>query len=221
MIGYQKAEARIPVSQQSYVTFTAFATADVPAKIEKLTPDTLYAVQNQTLLNAIDVRLRDKYDNVDSGYTVHFTLTTGDGTIIPSFAVTRQDGSAAATFVAGLFDTINTIEAYCEEIPTKVFATVKVYKYLQIDSLKSAGGSVTLWWQQNLNSDFTSYELQRCDNSTFDSTTVTITIITDIAVTSATDFTAAAGTRPFYRLKVNFPSGFFFYTNKRDIAVQP
>jgi hypothetical protein len=221
LIGIQHSEARILVSLASYVSFTAQATADDPIKLEKRSPDTIYTLQSKTVSNAFDVRVRDKYNNVVAVVPVGFQVTEGDGAVIPQVVTTGVNGTAATTFVAGMFDSINTIEAHNSQIPSKAIFKAKVYKNMQIDSLKSSGGIVTLWWQQNLNYDFISFELQRCDNYLFDNTTLTVKTLNDFYARSTTDSSVIIGTSPYYRLKVNCNSSFYFLTNIRQITVGP
>lgn len=220
--GQYTAEARIVATQFSFVTFSAKANADpIPVKFERLSKDSLIAVQSQTLINAIDVRVKDKYGNNDSGSVVRFRVIQGDGTVSPTTTISSGSGSAFTSFTAGLLDSINIVEVYNTLGTPSEFFTIFVYKYLQIDSLQSSGGTVTLWWQKNLNPNFANYTLQRCNSSTFDNTTVVAAIVTDPNTTTVTDTTATVGTSPFYRIQVNYTNGFSFYTNIRDVTVQP
>lgn len=214
---------QIPTIVGGTFNFTATGRAlTTPASLTLLSEDTLYGLQGQTLNNAIDVRVKDQYGNNIPLVPFQFSVLQGSTELAPSSLLTNNVGSASTSITLTATDSFSVIQAGLTSgsLPPKI-VTVYAYKYFQIDSLKSSGGAVELFWQNNLNPFFANFTLQRCNNFTFDNTTVTVAVITNENTTSIIDATATAGTSPYYRIKVNYTNGFFFYTNIRQITVVP
>lgn len=228
LAGIKTATAQVPSIANGLFNFSATGRAlTTPATFTLLTEDTLLALQATTVYNAISVRTRDVYGNNIPLVPVQFNVVQGSSAISPTSSQTGLDGTAAATLLlnlvdsVGVQDTIVIIKASIDfGFPPFTIRTI-VYKYLQIDSLRSSGGNVELFWQKNLNQNLANFTLERCNNFNFDNSTVIVAVITDANSTTIVDSTATIGTSPFYRIKVNYSTGFSFYTNIRQVTVSP
>jgi len=227
LVGNKTAQALVPSIQKGTVDFSAKAISlTTPAVFEYASNSEYYIMQGANFGNILKVRVLDKYKNPlyvapPNNFGVEFKVTRGDGQVFPSFSPTNISGIATAGVSIAETDTSFQVVAEVGfSFPPLPF-TFTVYKYLQIDSLNSSGGVVTVYWQKNLNAGFANYTLQRCNSFNFDSSTVAVKVITDENITSGTDTTPVVGTSPFYRLKINYTSGFYFYSNLRDVLVKP
>ncbi len=227
LVGTKAAVALVPSMQNGTINFFAKSVSfNLPKTFTRVSTDTFYMLQASKVNNIIVVKLLEKYGNPlyltpPGVFQVHFTVLKGEGTVFPELSGTNSSGIATAGIELGMNDSIMTVQGDVGNgIPPLNF-TFFGYKYSQIDSLTSSGGTVTVYWQKNLNPDFADYTLQRCNTSAFDNTTQNIQVVTNETVLSATDNTPTVGTSPFYRVKMNYSNGFFFYTNIRDVLVKP
>ncbi len=196
------------------------------AVFQRVSNDTFYTLQGTTIRNILAVKVKDKYGNPiyvnpPGSYTVKFSIVSGEGTVLPELSVTNADGIAKADASVGSQDSVMQIKATADADLPPLFFTFFGYKNSQIDSLNSSGGSVVLYWQKNLNPLFAGYLLQRCSNFNFDQTTVNVTTITDENVTSTTENGLTVGNEYYYRIKMNYSNGYYFYTNIRSIVIKP
>jgi hypothetical protein len=223
LIGVKSAKVTFPSMPLTTLNFTATARAHVPFTMTSLSGDTIHAMEGGTLPGGLRVRLRDKYTNPASGQLVRFSVHKGS----PQIDTTKDyrtgtDGVAVGPVALSFGDPVVQIVAYSQHypLPTVPFTIIQ-YIYSQIDSLRSSGGTVELFWEKNLNANFVNYSLERCLNFNFDQTTVIVQTITDENIISTVDPSPPAGTSPFYRIKMNYKNNFSFYTNIRQITVQP
>jgi hypothetical protein len=136
--------------------------------------------------------------------------------------ITGTDGIATIPITLAFGDSVAKVNAYSEQFPfPQITFTFTQYVYSQIDSIRSSGGTVELFWEKNLNANFVNYSVERCLNFNFDQSTVVVGTVTDVNVLTFTDTTAPAGTSPYYRVRMNYASGFHFYTNIRQVTVLP
>lgn len=236
--GNQTAEARITASQTSFVTFKALVRpSTVPASYEVLSKDSVVGVQGSVLLNAIVIKVKDKYGNpissyqniitgaMDGGAFIKFKIINGGGSVPANAQQTDENGIIRCPFtLEPLSASITTIKGYDlsdNAIPNLAF-TMFTYEYISIDSIASSAGNVTLSWIRNPNPFFLNYKIERCNNSNFDNSTITIATITNENTTTVTDTTAVSGTSPYYRLQINYTNGYSFYSyNIKQVTVLP
>ena len=225
--GNQSAEARMTVSQSSFVSFTAVARANpVPATFEILSKDSMAGMQGTEMVNAIIVRVKDKYRNPIEGYSIRYKILSGAGSVPGHGLLSDRDGIVRCTFALDFFDSpvTTTIKGYDnkgKEIPNLLF-TFFIYEYISIDSISSTGSKVFLSWTRNTNPYFLNYAIERCGNSDFDGSTLLVSTIADENTLSVSDAGTAAGSSPFYRVKINYSNGFSCYSyNIKQITVQP
>ncbi len=224
-VGIQNVQAVCHEILGGTVNFHAFGTALlVPKYFTKLCSDTFFTLQGTTINRILHVNVLDQYRNPIytpgvPGFRVNFFVTEGFGSV--DDAITEVNGDAFAGVTVAPNDSILKITADVgHNVPVLKF-TFFAYKYFQIDSLRSGGGAVTLFWQKNVNLHFANYTLQRSTNFSFDGNTVDVKVITDENVISTDDLTAAVGNTYVYRIRVNYTNGYYFYTNMRDIKVNP
>ena len=197
----------------------------VPTYFTRLCSDTFFTLQGLTINRILHVNVLDQYGNpvytpFIPGFLVHFYVTEGFGRV-DAAAATEENGDAFAGATLANNDSIMKITADVGFNVPKLKFTFFAYKYLQIDSVRSAGGVVTLFWQKNMNLHFANYTIQRCTNLSFDGTTVNVKVISVENITSAVDTTAVVGNTYIYRIKVNYTNGYNFYTNMREVKVSP
>ncbi|MFZ4620449.1 MAG: Ig-like domain-containing protein, partial [Bacteroidota bacterium] len=227
LVGTKSAQALVPSIQNGTVNFTARTVSlSVPKTMQRISSDTFYMLQAGKVNGLLVVKVLDKYGNPlylnpPAVYQVQFSVIQGAGTVFPAASGTNSSGIATAGVELAMEDSVMVIQADAGNGIPKLNFTIYGYKYSQIDSLSSSGGSVTVYWQKNLNPNFANYTLQRCISSSFDNTTKDLQVITDENVNSASDNTAVVGTSPFYRIKVSYTNGFYFYSNIRDVLVNP
>lgn len=225
-IGTQNAMAEChDIPTGGIVNFRSTATPVLVVKyLTRLCSDTFVALQGTTINKILHVNVLDQYRNPiysppPNGFYVDFFVTEGHGSVTQS--ITDENGDAFAGVTLAADDSVLKITADVgNNVPALNF-TFFAYKYFQIDSLRSSGGTVKLFWQKNPNLHFNNYVLQRCNNFNFDNTSIDVETISDENITSTEDNTAVVGSSPFYRLKVNYSNGFYFYTNTRNITVNP
>ena len=230
LVGSKTAQAYVPSVTNGTIGFSAKANSlSIPAVFQYVSSDTMHSLQGVTINSLLQVKVLDKYKNPlylpyanpPHGISVKFSLEKGEGEVFPASSFTGSNGIAAAGVTIAYNDSLIRIKSDVGNNFPPLYFTIFAYKYLQIDSLMSSGGIVTLFWQKNLNPNFANYTVQRCGTYTFDNTTIDVKIITDENITLVNDAGAAVGTSPFYRIKVNYTNGFYFYSNIRDIKVNP
>jgi hypothetical protein len=223
LIGAKTASVTFPSLPGITIQFTATAVAHTPVRMYALSNDSIHAMEGMAVPGGMKVKMEDKYGNPTVNKTVRFSITTGSPSIDTARNYsTGNDGTVTASITLAFGDSVAKVTAYTNQYPfPPVPFYFKAYVYSQIDSIGSSGGTVTLVWEKNLNAGFSSYVVERCLNFNFDNTTVTVQTITDDTITTCTDVTAAAGTSPFYRVRMNYQSGFYFYTNIRQVTVVP
>jgi hypothetical protein len=228
VVGNKKAQAMVTSILNGTIKFNATANSLlIPTYFSRVSGDTFISLQGFTINNLFKVNVLDKYKNPvyrkppGAGIFVKFSVSEGFGSVSPTSSATNSNGDVLAGVSLAYNDSILKIIADVGfGIPVINF-TMFAYKYSQIDSLKSIGGIVTLYWQKNLNPNFANYTLQRCSNFNFDNTTIDVKVISDENTVSTDDNTAVIGSSPFYRIRMNYTNGFYFYTNLRDVIVNP
>ncbi|HAP36478.1 MAG TPA: hypothetical protein DCQ28_11255 [Bacteroidetes bacterium] len=228
IVGNKKAQALISSISNGTINFNATALSLlIPSYFSRVSNEIFYSLQGTTINNILRVNVLDKFKNPvyrkppAVGIFVKFDVRTGLGTVSPNSSPTGSTGDASASVILDSYDSIVRIAANVGFGFPEINFTVFAYKYCQIDSLKSSGGLVTLYWQKNLNPNFANYTLQRCNNFNFDGTTIDVKVISDENVVTTDDNTAVIGSSPFYRMRFNYTNGFYFYTNLRDVTVNP
>ena len=227
LVGKKSAQVLIPSIQNGTIPLTGRTVSlTTAATFERISKDTFYTQQGMTINNLIVVRVRDKYGNPifvnpPGSFPVDFSVIEGEGTVIPNKSSTDSLGIARAGISVGPQDTIFRFKGSAGPSVPPLFFTVFAYRNSQIDSLSSSGGSVTLYWQKNLNPSFAGYLLQRCSTYTFDQSTVDVQTVTDENVTSTTENGLTVGSEIFYRIKMFYSNGYYFYTNIRSVVVKP
>ena len=222
LIGNKSAQAMVPSITNGTINFSATANSlTTPSKFQKVSKDTFYTLQGTTINNILQVKVLDKYGNPIYRFPVEFSVVQGKGTVSPLSSLTNSSGFAVAGVSVADNDSILRISSDVKNNFPLYYFTFFVYKYLQLDSLSSNGGVVRIYWQKSLNPNFANYTVQRCGNFSFDNTTVDFKVITDENVTSTNDATAVVGSSPYYRVRVNYTNGFYFYTNLLNVTVNP
>lgn len=224
-VGNQTVEARITATQTSFVTFKALVKAStVVGSYEILSKDSAVGLQGGILLNAIVVKVKDKYGNLIGGLPIRFKITNGGGKVPANALLSDENGIIRCTFDLDGFGSVTTIQGYDNSnnvIPQLVF-TMYTYEYVSIDSLSSSGGAVFLSWIKNPNPFFLNYKIERCSNINFDNSTVVVATLTNENTTTVNDNSSIVGTSPFYRVQTNYTNGYSFYSyNIKQITVQP
>lgn len=227
LVGKKSAQVLIPSIQNGTIPLTGRTVSlTTAASFEKVSKDTFYTLQGTTINNLIAVKVKDKYGNPifvnpPGSFSVDFNVTAGEGTVTPAKSSTDSLGIARAGISVGIQDTIFRFTASAGTAVAPLPFTVFAYRSSQIDSLSSSGGSVTLYWQKNLNPSFGGYLLQRCSTYTFDQSTVDVKTIADENITSTTENGLTVGTEYFYRIKMLYSNGYTFFTNTRSIVIAP
>ncbi len=222
LAGTKSAVVSFPTLPSVTLQFSATALAHTPATMFALTNDSIYSLEGIQVPGGIQVKMVDKYGNPTPGHQVQFSATVGSPAIGLPVALTGSTGIASTSITLGYGDSVAKVRAVSPQFSLpQVDFTFFQYVYLQIDSLRSSGGLVDLFWEKNLNSGFKNYTLERCSSYAFDQTTIIVAVITDENVTSVTDNTASVNSSPFYRIKVNYTNGFYFHTNIRQVTVSP
>ncbi len=226
IVGSKKAQIVVPSITNGIINIDAVAISQVPAYFSRVSSDTFITLQGTTVSSIMRVKVLDKYKNPayrspPGGFFVQFGVTDGFGSVSPPSGATNVNGDVFAGVTVAPNDSILKISSTAGYGIAPINFTFFAYKYSQIDSLKSSGGIVSLYWQKNLNPNFANYTLQRCNNFNFDNSTINLKVITDENVLTTDDNTAVVGSSPFYRIRVNYTNGFYFYTNLRDVVVNP
>lgn len=223
LIGQKTASVTFPSLPGLTLQFTATGLAHTPAKMFAYSNTDVHAMEGFPVPGGIQVKMEDKYGNPTANKTVKFSITQGSPNIdVLKSYTTTSSGIANAPITLAFGDSIAKVQAYTDQYPfPPVVFTFHHYIYSQIDSIGSSGGKVTLVWEKNLNAKFTNYLIERCLNSNFDQSTVVVQTITDENVVTLSDSTATVGTSPFYRIRMNYSTGFYFYTNIRQVTVVP
>ena len=102
--------AAATVADLTGVTFSAYASADIPATIAKVRGDQ-HGVPGQAALDSLVVEVRDRFGNAVSETPVTFTVTQGGGTVGTSTDTTGIDGRAATVFRLGTAGVDNDVTA--------------------------------------------------------------------------------------------------------------
>ena len=109
------------------VVFNATARAGQAIQLRAVGGSGQSAFANQRLSDSVRVVVLDSYDNPVPNVAVTFSVTQGGGTVSPTTATTRADGSAAAAWtVGGPYGTAQTLRATAAgvAIPVSFSATV-------------------------------------------------------------------------------------------------
>ncbi len=227
LVGNKTAQVLVPSIQNGTINLTGKTVSlSTAAVFQRISSDTFNMLQGVTVNDLIVVKVLDKYGNPvyvnpPGSFTVSFSVVSGGGTVLPTSSGTNPQGIARTGVTVGPLDTMMVIKGSAgPSVPPLTF-TFFGNKYSQIDSLSSSGGSVTLYWQKNLNRSFAGYILQRCSNFNFDNTTVDVKTITDENVISTTDTGLTPGNEIYYRIKMIYSNGFSFFTNIRSVIVNP
>jgi hypothetical protein len=227
LVGSKSAKVLVPSVQNGTINLTGKTISLTTAAVfQRISSDTFYTLQGTTIRNILVVKVKDKYGNPifvnpPGAFNVNFSVVSGEGTVVPELSSTNIEGIAKADVSLGPQDSVMRIKASAGALVPPIYFTFFGYKSSQIDSLTSSAGSVTLYWQKNLNPLFAGYILQRCSNFNFDQTTVDVLTITDENVTSTTENGLTVGNEYFYRIKMNYSNGFYFYTNLRSVVIKP
>lgn len=228
LVGTKSAQIVIPSIPSGTIPLTATVNSLlVPASFTRASSDTFYMLQGGRVNGLLAVKVQDKYGNPlypvpANGFGVSFSVVAGEGTVTPATSSPSTNGIATAGVELSPTDTLLIAKASVGNSFLPIYFTIFGYVSIQIDSLSSAGGTATVYWQKNVNPKFKNYTLQRCPNYSFDAaSTVTVAVVTDENTVSFTDPAPPAGTKPVYRLTVNYTNGFSFITNIRDVQVNP
>ena len=228
LVGTKSAQVVVPSVPSGTIPLTGkVSSLRVPASFTRVSSDTFFMLQGKTVNGLLQVKVKDRYGNPiyvepPGSYSVSFSVVSGEGSVTPASAGTNSLGIATANVELSNSDTMLVAKAEAGNVLSPISFTIFGYRNIQIDSLVSSGGAVTVYWQKNLNPNFTNYTLQRCPNFSFDAaSTVTVGVVTDENTTFLTDPAPPAGSKPVYRLTVNYANGFSFLTNMRDVQVNP
>lgn len=87
--------------------------AGTAGSIEYVSGDNQTGVVSQNLANPLVVRVLDIFGNNKDGYTVQWTVTGGDGSVLPSSSITASDGTTQTAWKIGPYagSSINGAEA--------------------------------------------------------------------------------------------------------------
>ncbi len=225
IVGSNMAQIVVPSITNGIINVKAVSLSlSVPSYFFRLSNDTFFSIQGTTINSILKVRTLDRYKNPiyrQGLFSVKFNVTEGLGKVSPTSTGTNTKGESIAGVSIAEGDSILKISSTVGNELQPINFTFFAYKYSQIDSLKSSGGIVSLFWQKNLNPNFANYTLQRCNNYNFDNSTINLKVITDENIVTTDDNTAVVGSSPFYRIRINYSNGFYFYTNLRDVKVNP
>jgi len=94
----QRLQARV-TGVAAAAELTAVATPGPPTLVDKITLDAACLVPGSA--RDLTVRVADQYGNAIAGQSVVWTVTSGNGTIVPTTPTTGQDGRASAKWTAG------------------------------------------------------------------------------------------------------------------------
>ncbi|MCK9408754.1 MAG: hypothetical protein M0R68_06425 [Bacteroidetes bacterium] len=223
LIGQKTASVTFPSLPGVVLNFKATATAHTPYNMYAALNDSIHAMEGQPLPGGLRVKMVDKFGNPAKQQSVRFSVVLGSPGIDTARAFqTGTDGVATVSITLAFGDSVEIVNAYSPYYPLPVVPFhITSYRYSQLSSISSSGGNVELGWDRNVNNNFVSYNIERCLTYTFDQSTVALRTITDQNIVSITDTSAVIGTSPFYRVKINYLNNFYFYTNIRQITVQP
>jgi adhesin/invasin len=118
--------AAVTVAGLPTVSFTAHASADVPAEITKAHGDNQHGIPGQFALDSLAVVVRDRHGNPVPDASVTFTVTAGDGSPTPSTVQTNADGRASTRFRLGVAGSENSVAPNVGSIsgePFRIFGT--------------------------------------------------------------------------------------------------
>lgn len=223
LVGPKTASVTFPSLPNITLQFTATAKAHIPVRMAAISNDSIHAMEGFPLPGGLRVKLEDKFGNPNDKQNVRFSIVAGSpGIDTARNFVTGVDGIATATISLAYGDSVAKVYAYSPQYPLPIVPFhITQYIYSQIDSLRSSGGTVELFWERNLNKNFLNYTVERCLNFNFDQSTVIVQTITDQNIISVIDPSPPAGSSPYYRVKMNYLNNFYFYTNIRQVTVQP
>lgn len=110
------------------VVFNATARAGQASQIWATTSGQS-AFANQRLPDSVRVVVLDSYGNAVPNVAVTFTVTAGGGSVSPTTATTRADGTAAAAWtIGGPYGTPQTLRAAAAGVPTPVSFSATVLR---------------------------------------------------------------------------------------------
>lgn len=98
--GLLSLDAAVSGATPAKVTFTATATPDVANGIVKMTGDN-QTEETGTILEPMQVKVVDQFDNGRGGTTITWAVTVGDATILPPSNISAGTGLASAVVTLG------------------------------------------------------------------------------------------------------------------------
>lgn len=221
LVGSNTLEATIVGKTMTPIVFTATVVPGSAANLVVLSGGNQFGFTRTELPQPLQIAVQDRYGNYLTSPNVQFAGLGGQSgpTLIGRF--NNRDSIPARSVVRVVLGAnigVNRISALMSPAPS-VLLQFNGYVQVLLAVPTSAAGVVTLNWDENINPDFSNYEIYRSTNGIINTSSDLIATISDETVTSYLDFSTIPGTQYFYGVYVSFTNGEAFFTN--GVAITP
>jgi hypothetical protein len=203
------------------VVFTAAALPGSAANLVALAGEKQFGFVDAELPVPLEIAVQDRYGNYLTSTNVEFRNANrwGGPTFVNRFD--NKDLIPAHTVVTVVLSSLAGTNRVLASMPPALPLDLRYNGYAMVFLAvpTSAAGVVTLHWDQNVNSNFSSYKIYRSTNGTISTSSDLLATITDQAVTNYLDSSTIVGTQYFYAVYVSFTNGEAFFTN--GVAITP
>lgn len=221
LVGTNRLEASFAGTSMTPVVFTATSLPEIAANLIVLAGGKQFGFVNEDLAIPLEIAVQDRYGNYLDSPSVQFTTPQRRGG--PTFKnrfdnISSIPARTVVTVVLGPMSGANRVLA---TMPPASQLELQYNGYIMVFLAvpTSAAGVVTLNWDQNANSNFSSYKIFRSTDGTISTSSDLLATITDQAVTSYSDSSVTAGTQYFYAIYMSFTNGEAFFSN--GVAITP
>lgn len=194
----------------------ATAVAGAAARLSIIGGDDQGGSSGDSLAEPFVVEVRDAFDNLVGGATVHFEVVEGSGTLSATDVVTLADGTASTTLTLGATGEVDVRASADDAEPVMLSATS--YPATSLDAPTSTILEVTLSWTADPAPGFERYEVRRSLTHPVTLDSPLVAVIEDAGTTTARDPGYATWEHQYYRVFTLYESGHAVPSNQRSLV---
>lgn len=221
LVGTNTLEVSIVGKSMTPVVFTATSLPGSAANLVALAGGKQFGFVGAELPVPLEVAAQDQYGNYLTSTSVQFRNANRRGGATFNNRFDNKNLIPARTVVTIVLDSATGTNRVLASMPPALPLDLRYNGYVMVFLAvpTSAAGVVNLHWDQNANSNFSSYKIYRSTNGTISTSSDLIATITDQAMTSYSDSSTIPGTQYFYGVYVSFTNGEAFFSN--GVAITP